>query len=97
VAPELISRDEEQFIKKDAKTQQTIVTGIQQQTHVIELGTAYWRGLQGWGRQRQLLSPDDDSILSVAGAMPKKIPTEKQSARLLQIKARLEEEGHPSQ
>ena len=97
VAPELIGRDEEQFIKKDAKTQQTIVTGIQQQTHVIELGTAYWRGLQGWGRQRQLLSPDDDSILSVAGAMPKKIPTEKQSARLLQIKARLEEEGHPSQ
>ena len=29
--------------------------------------------------------------------MPKKIPTEKQSAKLLQIKARLEEEGHPSQ
>jgi hypothetical protein len=96
-APDLIGRDEEQFVRKDAQVQQTIVTGIQVQTKVIELGSSYWREIQGWGRQRQLLSPDDESILSVAVAMPRKLPTEKQCARLLQIKARLEEEGHPVQ
>jgi len=95
VAPELIGRDEEEFVKKDAKAQQTIVTGIQMQTRVIELGTPYWRDAQDWGRQRRLVTPDDDSFLSVAAAMPRKIPSEKQCARLLQIKARLEEEGYP--
>jgi hypothetical protein len=73
------------------------MTGIQIQTMVVELGPAYWRNLQAWGRQRQLLSPDEDSIISVAGAMPKKLPTEKQCTRLSQIKRRLEEEGYPPQ
>jgi hypothetical protein len=90
---ELIGRDEEKIIKKDAETQQTIMTGIQIQTMVVELGPAYWRNLQTWGRERQLLSPDEDSIVSVAGAMPKKLPTERQCARLGQIKRRLEGEG----
>ena len=64
---------------------------------VVELGPAYWRKLQAWGRQGGLVSPGDDSILSVAGAMPRKLPTEKQCARLAQIKRRLEEEGYPPQ
>jgi hypothetical protein len=50
--------------------------------------------MQDWGRQRQLVTPDEDSFLSVAVAMPRKLPTEKQCARLLQIKTRLEEEGY---
>jgi len=96
LAPELVGKDEELFIKKDAQAQQAIVTGIQAQTNVVELGQAYWRGLQAWGRQRQFLSPDDDSIVSIAVALPRKVPSEKQSTRLLQIKARLEEEGFES-
>jgi hypothetical protein len=63
---------------------------------VFELGSSFWRALQTWGQQRQLLTPTDDSILSVAVAMPRKIPTEKQCGRLLQIKTRLEEEGYLS-
>lgn len=94
---ELIGRDEDKFIKKDAEAQQTIATSIQIQTMVVELGPAYWRKLQAWGRQGGLVSPGDDSILSVAGAMPRKLPTEKQCARLAQIKRRLEEEGYPPQ
>jgi hypothetical protein len=94
---ELIGRDDDKITKKNAETQQTIMTGIQIQTMVVELGPAYWRNLQAWGRQRQLLSPDEDSIISVAGAMPKKLPTEKQCTRLSQIKRRLEEEGYPPQ
>jgi hypothetical protein len=93
---ELIGRDEDKFIKKDAESQQTITTSIQIQAMVVELGPAYWRKLQVWGRQGGLISPGDDSILSVAGAMPRKLPTEKQCARLAQIKRRLEEEGYPA-
>jgi hypothetical protein len=93
LVPELISGDDEEFIKKDAKIQQSVVTGIQMQTRVIELGSSYWREIQEWGRQRKLVSPVDDSFFSGAIAMPRKLPSEKQCARLLQIKAKLEEEG----
>ena len=72
------------------------MTGIQIQTLVVELGPAYWRALQAWARQRQLLSPSDDSIVTVATTMPRKLPTEKQCARLVEIKTRIEEEGYVS-
>ncbi len=92
---ELVSNDEEESIKKEAKVQQAVVSGIQMQTTVIELGSPFWRDIQEWGRQRNLVTPVDDSFFAVATAMPRKLPTEKQCARLLQIKARLEEEGFP--
>jgi hypothetical protein len=90
---ELTEREEEHITKKDAQAQQSVMTGIQIQTLVVELGPAYWRALQTWARQRQLLSPTDDSFVTVAAGMPRKIPTEKQCARLVEIKTRLEEEG----
>jgi hypothetical protein len=96
LAPELVTRDEEQIVKKDAATAQIIVTGIQAQTMVVELGGDYWRALQTWARQKQLLAPTDESFLNVAAGMPRKIPSEKQCTRLLEIKTRLEEEGYTS-
>jgi hypothetical protein len=67
------------------------MTGIQIQTSVVELGPASWRALQAWVRERQLLTPTDDSFITVAAGMPRKLPTEKQCARLVEIKTRLEE------
>jgi hypothetical protein len=91
---ELTGREEEALAKKDSQAQQSMMTGIQIQSAVVELGPAYWRELQAWARQRQLLSPTDDSIVTVATAMPRKLPTEKQCVRLLEIRTRIEEEGY---
>ncbi len=90
---ELAAREEVLITKKAAQAQQSVMTGIQIQTLVVELGPAYWRALQSWGRQKQLLGPTDDSIVTVASAMPRKLPTEKQCARLAEIKRQMEEEG----
>lgn len=90
---ELTARDEEAITKKEAQTQQVIMTGILIQTLVFELGSAYWQGLQTWARGKQLLGPTDDSIVTVATLMPRKLPTEKQCARLAEIKRQMEEEG----
>jgi hypothetical protein len=62
-------------------------------TLIVELGPEYWRALQSWARQRQLFSPTDNSIVTVAAGIPRKLPTEKQCVRLVEIKTRLEEEG----
>ena len=91
---ELVGPEEDKLAKKEAQVQQSVTIGIHTQTAVIELGPAYWQALRTWARQRQLLSPTDDSFVGVATTMPRKLPTEKQCARLLEIKARLEEEGY---
>jgi hypothetical protein len=46
-----------------------------------------------WRDKRLLLAPDEQSIVSVVCNFCKKLPTGKQSARLLQIKKRIEDEG----
>ena len=93
---ELTYREEETIAKKDAQAQQTVMTGIEVQTLIVQLGAAYWQALQTWARQRQLLSPTDESFVNVAAGMPRKLPTEKQCNRLLEIKTRIEEEGYPA-
>ena len=94
---ELIAREEETIVKKMAAKDQAIMNSIQIQAMVVELGPAFWRAAQTFGRQKGLLSPEEDSMVSVAAAMPKKLPTEKQCARLATIKTRLEEEGFASE
>lgn len=94
---ELIERDEDIQQTKDSKEAQKIEVGIEKQTVVFKLGAPYWKDLREWGARQGLLSPDDISFLNVAAAMPRKLPTEKQSSRLIEIKTRLESEGYPVQ
>lgn len=90
---ELVGREDEAAVKKSAAKEQAMMTGIEIQAMVVELGPSYWRAAQDFGRQHQLLSPDDESIVSVAVNMLRKLPSEKQCIRLAAIKTRLEEEG----
>lgn len=61
---------------------------------VVNLGSLYWKQLLAWSKARTLLSPDEESIVMVACGIPRKLPTEKQSARLLKIKDKVELEGY---
>ena len=92
---ELIDRDEDVHLRKESEADQKIEVGIEKQAAVFQLGAAYWKELRDYGSREGLLSPDDAGILAVAVAIPRKLPTEKQSARLMQIKSRLESEGYP--
>jgi hypothetical protein len=95
LAKELVGRDEDKEIKAQAVADEVIKSGIEIQTAVINLGGNYWKKLQTWARQRGLLSPDEDSIVSVASAIPRRIPTDKQSKRLMEIKKKLEQNDYP--
>ncbi len=93
---ELIDRDLEVQLKKDSKEDQKVERGIERQAVVLQLGPVYWKEVRDWGAREGLLSPDDQSFLSVAISIPRKIPSEKQSGRLMEIKTRLESEGFPA-
>lgn len=93
---ELVDPGVELQVKQDARITQKVVTGIELQAQVVNLGPTFWSTLQQWGRRQSLLGPTEDSLLSVAAAMPRKLPTERQSARIMEIKAKMEEEGFVS-
>lgn len=90
---ELVSVDELKSEKKDAKKTQKIDDVIEAQTKVIEIGAEKWTEILTWGTQNKLLSKDDTSFINIATRIPTKIPSEKQSARLINILNRLQEEG----
>jgi hypothetical protein len=91
----LIDKEEDRELQKSSKKEQRVDNGIENQRFVLELGPAYWNTARKWAHEQSVSSPDEDSILAVAAAMPRKIPTEKQSWRLIQIKDKLELEGFP--
>jgi hypothetical protein len=91
----LIDKEEDREVQNSSKKDQRIGNGIENQRLVLELGASYWLKARKWAGEQAITSPDDDGILAVAAAIPRKIPTEKQSWRLIQIKERLELEGFP--
>jgi hypothetical protein len=93
LANELVGREDDRTVMVGAQAQQVIATGIQIQTTVVELGSTYWRELHAWAKSRSLLSPEEESIVLVACGMPRRLPSEKQAARLIQIKDKIERDG----
>ena len=94
LAKQLVAREDDRIVKKDAEAQQEALGGIETQMVVVNLGSLYWKQLLAWAKARTLLSPDEESIVAVACGIPRKLPTEKQSARLLKIKDKVELEGY---
>jgi hypothetical protein len=94
-APEIIRTPKNDYAKRTSKTEQRIENGIENQRFVLEMGATYWSKARKWAAEQAITSPDEDGILAVAAAVPRKIPTEKQSWRLIQIKEKLELEGFP--
>jgi hypothetical protein len=96
LASELVDVDRERETKQTAAATQRIVSGIELQSQVVTLGGPYWAEMQRWGRTNSLLGPTEDSLLGVAAGMPRRLPSEKQSVRIMEIKAKLEDEGFKS-
>jgi hypothetical protein len=91
----LIDKEEDRELQKSSKIERRMDNGIEMQRSVLELGPAYWTAARKWAREQSVSTPDEDGILAVAASIPRKIPTEKQSWRLIQIKDKLELEGFP--
>ncbi|MGV8120418.1 MAG: AIPR family protein [Candidatus Xenobiia bacterium LiM19] len=90
---ELVDKDVLIHAARDAKAIQKIDNGIEAQSIVIFLGSSYWQNLFSWSKEKKILSPADESVIKVAAGIPNRIPTEKQSKWLLNLKARVEAEG----
>ena len=90
---ELVSVDEVRAERKDARKVQKIDNGINDQMRVIQVGASGWRHVREEATRRKLLTEKEIGILRVAEQIPARLPTEKQSAILIEILERAESEG----
>ena len=78
--------------KESAKTQK-IDDSIDTQAKVVSAGPDLWRQVKAWGTTRKLLTEKEQGVLDVCGAMPSRIPTDKQCDAALTALRRLHSEG----
>ncbi|MGR9475925.1 AIPR family protein [Rhizobium leguminosarum] len=89
----LVGRDEHRANRRTAVRDQRMLNGIEAQTDVIQRGGAFWAEVKAWGIRKRALSPDEISMLTVAVAIPGRLPTERQCVRLIHVLRRLEADG----
>ena len=90
---ELMTSSELKEMKRAAIKDQRVLNGIEAQMKVCGAGADLWTEVRDWGNSAGLLSPDDFKILEVVASMPAKVPTERQSQRVLTVLRRLQENG----
>ena len=90
---DLISLAEHEEQRKDAKDDQRIDDGIAVQREVLEKGSQFWAEVLKVGTEKGMLQSRETNILKIAARIPDKIPDEKQSAKLMALVKRLEDEG----
>jgi hypothetical protein len=90
---ELVSGDEVRSIKSTARIQQRIDDGIQVQAAVLAVPRDEWLAIQRFAHQHGLLSPMEAGILDVV-TRPNGIPSERQAARLMDLRQRVSASGY---
>ncbi len=89
----LMTVDDDRYDAKTARENQRIENGIEVQRHIFEVPQTQWSKIIKEGMNRSLLTPKEVDILRIAEQIPAKIPTEKQSAILLEVLGKAREEG----
>jgi hypothetical protein len=90
---ELVDARSDRRRRGEARAQQKVDNRIDTQIQVVGLGRNYWEALAAWARERKLINGEENRLLLLAVRMPVRVPTERESARLLDLKSRIELEG----
>ena len=78
---------------REDQDKQRVADGLKAIAEVMATGATFWASLRAFARARRLTTSDDEGALTVACSMPKRVPTDWQSAKLLAIRRRCEEAG----
>lgn len=89
----LMRVDDQMAEVRSAKKTQGVDNGIEAQRHVLSVTVEEWKRLLEAMIERELLTPKEIVILKIAMQIPSKVPTEKQSAILLDVLDRGRTEG----
>ena len=90
---ELVTKEQAQAGERAATRDQKLLNGVQAMMLVVEAGAQLWRDVKEWGENRRLLSEKEAGILETACAIPKRLPSERQSLVIVETLRRLHGEG----
>lgn len=90
----LIDEDQAKRKKKEAKSDQKIVAGLEAQKEVIKITGEQWKDISVFAAGKRLIGPSDVKVLQVAIQIPKKIPNPVESKKLLKILDKVRGEGY---
>lgn len=93
-ADELVFGDRARSATKAARIQQRLDDGIQVQAAVMAVPPDEWAAIQRFAQERRLLSPTDAGILALVARTNPAIPTERQAARLMELRQRVSASGY---
>lgn len=90
----LIDKEEIKKVRLNGRREHIVVNGIQVQAEVVSKGQEYWEAALSWRKSKNLLNEIEMSFLSAATKMNVgRIPSEKQCQRIVNIEAKLLDEG----
>lgn len=90
----ILTREMQKEEKAAGNREHAINNGIEVQSDVVQKGSDYWKKAIQWGTKEGLLNEIEVSFLSAAKKMDYgRIPTERQCQRILNIEAKLIDEG----
>lgn len=93
---ELIYKSQEEARQKDAKKEQKLTNKVKSMVEVANYGVHNWKFLLEWETSHSVLNSIDISFINVALGIEKgKIPTEKQSVKILNVLEKARMEGYP--
>ena len=92
----IVTSDDRRASKREQRATGLIDRGLDSMTQVLSHDSRYWESLRGFCREKRLLLPQDEKALVPACQIPSMVPTDKQAARLLQLRDRAVNAGWQS-
>jgi hypothetical protein len=86
-------KEDEKAEARDAKKEQKYISEAEAQIAVVNAGAAYWKKVRAWAGTSDEIRPSDLLLLDVASSMPRRMPTERHSSRLIELRELFEGSG----
>ena len=91
---ELVSSNQVRSTKKAARVQQRVDDGIQVQAAALAVPREEWLAIQRFAQRHRLLTPTEAGILELVTRISPGIPSERQAARLMELRQRVSASGY---
>ena len=89
----LLAREDVRSEKRDDQQNQRVAEGLDAVVEVMDGGPALWAAIRDYARANRLITSGDEGLLTVACAVPNKVPQDWQATRLMEIRRRCEDAG----
>lgn len=90
----LLEPQDAKAAERDGRREEAMISGIEAQSEVIVLGSAFWGRLRDWTASCRSFSMKDDGILKACSQQERRLPSERQCILAVQILSRARDEGY---